>query len=41
VPETGFRIENGCVTPPNGPGLGILIDEQALESHTLLTEVVK
>jgi L-alanine-DL-glutamate epimerase-like enolase superfamily enzyme len=41
VPETGFRIENGYVTPPSGPGLGILIDEQALKSHSLLTEVVK
>jgi L-alanine-DL-glutamate epimerase-like enolase superfamily enzyme len=40
VPETNFRIEDGHVTPPSGPGLGIVVDEKALQSHTLLAEVV-
>ncbi len=41
VPETTFRIEDGHVTPPNGPGLGILVDETALQTLTLLTEIVE
>ena len=40
VLETDFCIEDGHVTPPTGAGLGIVVDEQALQSHTLLTEIV-
>lgn len=41
VPDTDFHIHDGHVTPPDGPGLGIQVDEQALQTHTLLTEVVE
>ena len=40
VPETGFTVKDGQVTPPSGPGLGINIDERALDALTLLKEVV-
>jgi L-alanine-DL-glutamate epimerase-like enolase superfamily enzyme len=41
VPETDFLVKDGHVRPPGGPGLGITVDEQALEAHTLLKEVVQ
>jgi L-alanine-DL-glutamate epimerase-like enolase superfamily enzyme len=41
VPEADFRIVDGHVIPPSGPGLGIVVDEHALQLHTLLTEVVE
>ncbi|OGA49239.1 MAG: hypothetical protein A3G24_14370 [Betaproteobacteria bacterium RIFCSPLOWO2_12_FULL_62_13] len=41
VPETDFVIKDGHVTPPNRPGLGIPVDERAVERHTLKHEVVK
>jgi L-alanine-DL-glutamate epimerase-like enolase superfamily enzyme len=41
VPDTDFTIKNGCVTPPNRPGLGIAVDERAVERHALKREVVK
>ena len=41
VPETDFVVKNGHVRPPNGPGLGVIIDERRLEEHTLLKEVVQ
>jgi L-alanine-DL-glutamate epimerase-like enolase superfamily enzyme len=40
VPDTDFVIQDGHVTPPSGPGLGIRVDEQAVERLTLLKEVV-
>jgi len=40
VAEGGFRIVDGQVAVPTGPGLGLTLDEQALERMTLLTEVV-
>ena len=40
VPEPDFKIENGHVRPPAGPGLGINIDEKALEKYTLYKEVI-
>ena len=40
VPETDFTVKDGHVTPPGGPGLGIDIDERALDALTLLQEVV-
>jgi L-alanine-DL-glutamate epimerase-like enolase superfamily enzyme len=40
VPETGFTVKDGHVTPPSGPGLGITVDERALDALTLLTEMV-
>lgn len=41
VPETDFLVKDGHVRPPNGPGLGITVDERALEARTLLKEVVQ
>lgn len=41
VPDTDFRVKDGHVRPPSGPGLGVTIDERALEAHTLLKEVVQ
>lgn len=41
VPETDFVIRNGHVTPPGRPGLGIAVDERALERYTLKREIVK
>jgi L-alanine-DL-glutamate epimerase-like enolase superfamily enzyme len=40
VSETDFRVKDGHVTPPSGPGLGITIDERAVEALTLLKETV-
>jgi L-alanine-DL-glutamate epimerase-like enolase superfamily enzyme len=40
VPETDFRIKDGHVAPPSGPGLGVVVDEQAVKRHTLKREVV-
>ncbi|HSC96512.1 MAG TPA: enolase C-terminal domain-like protein [Burkholderiales bacterium] len=40
VPETDFVIRDGHVTPPSRPGLGIAVDERAVERHTLKREVV-
>lgn len=40
VPETDFKIEDGHVRPPSGPGLGVTIDEKALEKYTLYKEAV-
>jgi L-alanine-DL-glutamate epimerase-like enolase superfamily enzyme len=40
VPDSTFVVKDGHVTPPAGPGLGIAIDERALEALTLLTETV-
>ncbi len=41
VPETDFVIRDGHVSPPSRPGLGIAVDERAVERHTLKREVVK
>jgi L-alanine-DL-glutamate epimerase-like enolase superfamily enzyme len=41
VPQTDFVVKDGHVTPPSGPGLGITVDETALESLTLLEETVQ
>jgi L-alanine-DL-glutamate epimerase-like enolase superfamily enzyme len=41
VPNTDFQVKDGHVRPPSGPGLGIIVDERALEAHTLLKEVVQ
>jgi L-alanine-DL-glutamate epimerase-like enolase superfamily enzyme len=40
VPQSDFVVKDGHVAPPSGPGLGITIDEGALEAHTLLKETV-
>lgn len=40
VPETDFVIRDGHVTPPSRPGLGIAVDERAVERLTLKREVV-
>ena len=34
VPETDFMVKDGHVTPPSGPGLGIAVDERALDALT-------
>jgi L-alanine-DL-glutamate epimerase-like enolase superfamily enzyme len=41
VPDTDFAVTEGHVRPPSGPGLGITIDDRALEERTLLKEVVR
>ena len=41
VPETDFLVKDGHVRPPSGPGLGVTVDERALEARTLLKEVVQ
>lgn len=38
--ESGFRIVDGAVQIPTGPGLGITLDEAALGRHTLKKVVV-
>lgn len=40
VPEPSLVIENGHVTVPDRPGLGVTIDEGALKKLTLRAEVV-
>jgi L-alanine-DL-glutamate epimerase-like enolase superfamily enzyme len=40
VPQTDFMVRDGHVLPPHGPGLGITVDEDAVEKLTLLKEVV-
>lgn len=39
-PESNFKVENGFVNVPKGPGLGITIDEKLLNANTLLQERV-
>lgn len=41
VPDTDFVIQDGQVTPPARPGLGIAVDERAIARHTLKREIVK
>ncbi len=41
VPDTDFVVKDGHVSPPTEPGLGVKVNMRALESHTLLTEVVR
>lgn len=40
IAENPFKIENGSVRVPEGPGLGVTIDEQALEHYTLAKHVI-
>ena len=40
VAEGGFTIRDGAVEVPAGPGLGLVLDEAALERMTLKKEVV-
>ena len=40
VPESDFKVRDGHVVPPAGPGFGITIDEDALERCTLKREVL-
>jgi muconate cycloisomerase len=39
-PESDFRVRDGHVDVPRGPGLGITIDEAQLKKNTLLAETV-
>ena len=41
VAQSDFVVRDGHVAPPSGPGLGITVDEAALEQLTLLKETVK
>ncbi len=41
VPETDFVIKDGHVMPPNRQGLGISVDERAVERCILKREIVK
>lgn len=40
-PESDFRVREGYVEVPRGPGLGVTIDERALKANTLLQERVE
>jgi muconate cycloisomerase len=40
VVDSGFAIRDGAVEVPQGPGLGIVLDEKSLERHTLKKVVV-
>ena len=40
VGDSDFKLDGGHVVPPSGPGLGIAIDEAALQRHTLRRELV-
>ena len=40
VPHTEFLVRDGHVDVPNGPGLGIAVDEAAVKRHTLRHERV-
>lgn len=39
-PESDFKVDNGFVNVPTGPGLGITIDEKLLKANTLLQQRV-
>ena len=39
-PESDFKVRDGHVDVPRGPGLGVTIDEAALKKNTLLHEIV-
>jgi len=39
-PDSDFTLRDGHVDVPRGPGLGIVLDERALQANTLLREVV-
>jgi len=41
IADNPFKIVDGCVNVPQDPGLGITIDESALERHTLLKHVLQ
>jgi muconate cycloisomerase len=41
VPGTDFLVEDGHVNVPQGPGLGITINEAALKKHTLRHESIQ
>jgi L-alanine-DL-glutamate epimerase-like enolase superfamily enzyme len=40
VPETDFVIKDGHVMAPSAPGLGVAVDERAVERHTLKRQEV-
>ena len=40
-PDSEFKVRDGHVDVPRGPGLGVTIDEAALKKNTLLHEIVK
>lgn len=41
VPETDFVISDGHATPPSGPGLGVTVDDEAVERLTLHKEIAQ
>ncbi|MBO0876253.1 MAG: hypothetical protein J2P19_22980, partial [Pseudonocardia sp.] len=40
VPETDFVIRDGHAMVPDGPGLGVTLDEDAVRARTLISEAV-
>jgi muconate cycloisomerase len=40
-PDSEFKVRDGHVDVPRGPGLGVTIDEELLNKNTLLRETVK
>lgn len=40
VPETDFVIQDGHAMVPDGPGLGVRVDEEAVRARTLMSETV-
>lgn len=41
VPDTGFTVRGGHTDVPTGPGLGVVVDEDAVSSLALLAETVR
>jgi hypothetical protein len=39
VPDSDFVVKDGHVRPPRGPGF--MVDERALDAHTLVKEIVQ
>jgi L-alanine-DL-glutamate epimerase-like enolase superfamily enzyme len=39
-PDSDFKIKDGHVEVPRGPGLGVTIDEALLKKNTLMHETV-
>ena len=39
-PESDFKIKDGHVDVPRGPGLGVTIDEALLKKNTLMQETI-
>ncbi len=38
--ENGFTIVDGHVDVPTGPGLGVIVDESAVDARTILSHSI-